>query len=292
MYSLILTMKLENKAIRFAGIGAALLAVIKFIFWIISGSMVLIASAVDSLLDLMVSLFNLFALKEAKKPADHDHNYGHGKIEGIAAIIEGLIITGSAFFIIFSSFKKLFWNTEIIDITHGIFVMLFSLLITGIIVFLLQSVSKKTKSLIIKADLIHYKMDFLTNGGILLTLVLVKRTGISFLDPLIAIGIAIYILYGCKSILREGFDLLMDKSLGKDKEIWKFILEHPAIASFHKLKTHQSGGKVFISFHMVFKNPDISLKEAHFISSEMEQKLKSHFKRASVIIRLDPLDDY
>lgn len=97
--------------------------------------------------------------------------------------------------------------------------MLFSLLITGIIVFLLQSVSKKTKSLIIKADLIHYKMDFLTNGGILLTLVLVKRTGISFLDPLIAIGIAIYILYGCKSILREGFDLLMDKSLGKDKEI-------------------------------------------------------------------------
>lgn len=285
-------MKLENKAIRFAGIGAALLAVIKFIFWIISGSMVLIASAVDSLLDLMVSLFNLFALKEAKKPADHDHNYGHGKIEGIAAIIEGLIITGSAFFIIFSSFKKLFWNTEIIDITHGIFVMLFSLLITGIIVFLLQSVSKKTKSLIIKADLIHYKMDFLTNGGILLTLVLVKRTGISFLDPLIAIGIAIYILYGCKSILREGFDLLMDKSLGKDKEIWKFILEHPAIASFHKLKTHQSGGKVFISFHMVFKNPDISLKEAHFISSEMEQKLKSHFKRASVIIRLDPLDDY
>lgn len=292
MYSLILTMKLENKAIRFARIGAALLAVIKFIFWIISGSMVLIASAVDSLLDLMVSLFNLFALKEAKKPADHDHNYGHGKIEGIAAIIEGLIITGSAFFIIFSSFKKLFWNTEIIDITHGIFVMLFSLLITGIIVFLLQSVSKKTKSLIIKADLIHYKMDFLTNGGILLTLVLVKRTGISFLDPLIAIGIAIYILYGCKSILREGFDLLMDKSLGKDKEIWKFILEHPAIASFHKLKTHQSGGKVFISFHMVFKNPDISLKEAHFISSEMEQKLKSHFKRASVIIRLDPLDDY
>ncbi len=70
--------------------------------------MVLIASAVDSLLDLMVSLFNLFALKEAKKPADHDHNYGHGKIEGIAAITEGLIITGSAFFIIFSSVKKLF----------------------------------------------------------------------------------------------------------------------------------------------------------------------------------------
>ncbi len=285
-------MKLENKAIRFAGIGAALLAVVKFIFWIISGSMVLIASAVDSLLDLMVSLFNLFALKEAKKPADHDHNYGHGKIEGIAAITEGLIITGSAFFIIFSSVKKLFWNPEITEITSGIFVMLFSLLITGLIVFLLQSVSKKTKSLIIKADLMHYKMDFLTNGGVLLTLVLVKWTGFSFLDPIIAIGIAIYILYGCKTILKEGFDLLMDKSLGKDKEIWKLILEHPAIASFHKLKTHQSGGKVFISFHMVFKNPDISLKEAHLISSEMEQKLKKHFKRASVIIRLDPFEDH
>ena len=285
-------MNSENKVIRIASLWATVLAIIKFIFWIMSGSMVLIASAVDSLLDLMVSLFNLFALKESKKPADQDHNYGHGKIEGIAAIIEGLIITGSAFFIIFSSLKKLFWNPEISQITSSIFIMLFSLLVTGMIVFLLQSVSKTTKSLIVKSDLIHYKMDFLTNAGVILALVIVKFTDLVWIDPLIAIGIAIYILRWCGGIIKDGIDLLMDKSLGKDEEIWELILAHPAVSSFHKLKSHQSGGKVFISFHMVFKDENIRLKDAHIVSREIEMKLKKHFKRASVLIRLDPFDDH
>lgn len=254
--------------------------------------MVLIASAIDSLLDFIVSIFNLFALKKAEKPADEDHNYGHGKIEALAALFEGLLIGISWGYIIFSSVEKLIFWIQIEYLGYGILAMGISLFITWIIVFILQETTKSTKSLIVKSDLMHYKMDFLSNAGVILALVVVKFTDLTWIDPLIAIGIAIYILRWCGGIIKDGIDLLMDKSLGKDEEIWELILAHPAVSSFHKLKTHQSGGKVFISFHMVFKDENIRLKDAHIVSREIEMKLKKHFKRASVLIRLDPFDDH
>lgn len=285
-------MQKAKTAIRFALFWAGLLALTKFIFGIISWSMVLIASAIDSLLDLIVSIFNLFALKKAGKPADEDHNYGHGKIEALAALFEGLLIGISGGYIIFSSVQKLIFWVQIEYLGYGIIAMGISLLVTWVIVFILQETSKSTKSLIVKSDLLHYKMDFLTNAGVILALVMVKFTNFVWIDPLIAIGIAIYILRWCGWIIKDGIDLLMDKSLGKDEEIWELILAHPTVSSFHKLKSHQSGGKVFISFHMVFKDENISLKDAHAISREIEMKLKKHFKRASILIRLDPFDDH
>ena len=285
-------MQKAKTAIRFALFWAGLLALTKFIFGIISWSMVLIASAIDSLLDFIVSIFNLFALKKAEKPADEDHNYGHGKIEALAALFEGLLIGISWGYIIFSSVEKLIFWVQIEYLGYGILAMGISLFITWIIVFILQETTKSTKSLIVKSDLMHYKMDFLSNAGVILALVVVKFTDLTWIDPLIAIGIAIYILRWCGGIIKDGIDLLMDKSLGKDEEIWELILAHPAVSSFHKLKTHQSGGKVFISFHMVFKDENISLKDVHIVSREIEMKLKKHFKRASVLIRLDPFDDH
>ena len=285
-------MQKAKTAIRFALFWAGLLALTKFIFGIISWSMVLIASAIDSLLDFIVSIFNLFALKKAEKPADEDHNYGHGKIEALAALFEGLLIGISWGYIIFSSVEKLIFWVQIEYLGYGILAMGISLFITWIIVFILQETTKSTKSLIVKSDLMHYKMDFLSNAGVILALVIVKFTDLTWIDPLIAIGIAIYILRWCGGIIKDGIDLLMDKSLWKDEEIWELILAHPAVSSFHKLKTHQSGGKVFISFHMVFKDENIRLKDAHIVSREIEMKLKKHFKRASVLIRLDPFDDH
>lgn len=284
-------MQQEQKVILRASCGAALLAGIKMTVWLLTGSLVLIASAVDSLLDLGVSVFNLFALKHSSKPADQQHNYGHGKIEGIAALIEGVIITGSAFSIIYSAVQKLIVWSQITDLDSGIIVMIISLLITWVIVFLLQKTLKTSKNLILKADLLHYKMDFLTNAWILLTLLILKWSHFTQLDPIIAILIALYILYSCKDILRSGFDILMDKSIGKDQEIWSIILAHPEVQSFHHLKTHQSGKEIFISFHMVFKDENIALKKAHFISLKVKQALQNTFKNAEILIKLDPFDD-
>ena len=249
--------------------------------------MTLLASAADSLLDLMVSILNLFALKESAKPADKEHNYWHWKIEGIAAVIEWLIIIWSWWIIIFSSIKKIILWTQLNSIEESITVMIISIIITGVIVYFLNNTAKKTKNLIIKADLIHYTMDFLTNTWIIIALILVKYTWYHIIDPIIAIWIAIYIMFPSFRILKDGYDILMDKSINKDEEIWKIILKNKDIESFHKLKTHKSWGKVFISFHIIFKNKDISLKEANSISSEIEKELKKHFKKSSILIRLD-----
>ena len=284
-------MKPEKKAVKIASFWAFLLAVTKFTFSIISWSMTLLASAADSLLDLMVSILNLFALKESAKPADKEHNYWHWKIEGIAAVIEWLIIIWSWGIIIFSSIKKIILGTELNSIDESIIVMIISILVTGIIVFFLNRTAKKTNNLIIKADLIHYTMDFLTNTWIIIALVLVKYTWYNIIDPIIAIGIAIYIMFPSLKILKDGYDVLMDKSINKDKEIWKIILKNNNIESFHKLKTHKSWGKVFISFHIVFKNKDISLKRANWISNEIEKELKKHFKKSSILIRLDSYNE-
>ena len=284
-------MKPEKKAVKIASFWAFLLTVTKFTFWIISWSMTLLASAADSLLDLMVSILNLFALKESAKPADKEHNYWHWKIEGIAAVIEWLIIIWSWGIIIFSSIKKIILWTELNSIDESIIVMIISIVVTGIIVFFLNRTAKRTNNLIIKADLIHYTMDFLTNTWIIIALVLVKYTWYNIIDPIIAIGIAIYIMFPSFKILKDGYDVLMDKSINKDKEIWKIILKNNNIESFHKLKTHKSWGKVFISFHIVFKDKDISLKKANWISNEIEKELKKHFKKSSILIRLDSYNE-
>ena len=284
-------MKPEKKAVKIASFWAFLLAITKFTFWIISWSMTLLASAADSLLDLMVSILNLFALKESAKPADKEHNYWHWKIEGIAAVIEWLIIIWSWGIIIFSSIKKIILGTELNSIDESIIVMIISIIVTGIIVFFLNRTAKKTNNLIIKADLIHYTMDFLTNTWIIIALVLVKYTWYKIIDPIIAIGIAIYIMFPSFKILKDGYDVLMDRSINKDKEIWKIILKNNNIESFHKLKTHKSWGKVFISFHIVFKDKDISLKKANWISNEIEKELKKHFKKSSILIRLDSYNE-
>ena len=281
----------EKKAVKIASIWAFLLAIIKFTFWIISWSMTLLASAADSLLDFMVSLLNLFALKESAKPADKEHNYWHWKVEWLAAVIEWFIIIVSWWLIIFSSIQKLIRWDSIDWINESIIVMIISILITWIIVLFMKKTADKTNNLIIKADLIHYTMDFLTNSWIILALILVKYTWYQSIDQIIAIGIAIYIMFPSIRIIKDWIDVLMDKSIEKDEVIWKIILKNPNIESFHKLKTHKSWGKVFISFHIVFKNKNISLKEANEISNEIEKDLKKHFKKSSILIRQDSYDE-
>lgn len=284
-------MKVEKRAIKIASAWALFLAVLKFTTWIISWSMTILASAVDSLLDLIISAFNLLALKEASKPADKEHNYWHWKIEGLVAVIEWLIIIGSWWVIIYSSIKKLIFWTIIQDIDIGIYVMLASILVTWIIVFFLYSASKKTKNLVIRTDLMHYTMDFLTNTWVILALILIKLTWLEWIDPIVGIWIAIYIIYSCLNVFKDWYDLLMDTSIGKDEEISKIILKNENIESFHKLKTHKSWWKIFISFHLVFKDKDISLRKANEISHEIENNLKKHFKNASIMVRLDPYDE-
>lgn len=267
----------EKKAISTASGTAAILAITKLTVGIFSWSIALISSAVDSLLDLTVSFVNLFAIKTAQAGPDAEHNYGHGKVEGIAALFEGLLILVSWGYIIYSAIDKMINKSIINDLSASIGVMVFSILMTGMVVYVLSRAAKKTNSLIVKADLMHYKTDFLTNTWVILSLIIVKFTGFYLIDQIVAIGVAIYIIIGCLPIMKEGFDLIMG---------------HKEVEWYHLLQTRKGGKQYFVNVHLVFVDKEISLRQVHTISDTIERQIKKLLQhKTQVMIHLDPHDD-
>ena len=285
-------MTLQKQATIVSSCTAFLLICVKFFVGIFSGSVAILASAIDSALDLFASLFNLFALIKSEKPADFAYNYGRGKIESIASVIEGSAIVASGVFILYESFKKLWLRGEITYIKASLFVMIFSFLITLILVFYLNFIAKKTDNLVIKADTLHYKTDLLSTGVILLSILIISLSNWHFIDGILGILIGLYVIYSAISLLKKGIEILMDKAL--DEEIVKKAIEviksDSRIIGFHSLKTRQSGEIYFIELHLVFTQ-DISLLKAHKISNGITEQIKNIKGNWEIITHLDPYDD-
>lgn len=282
-----------KKAIYLASTIAFILAIIKLIAWIISGSLVVISSAIDSMLDFFVSIVNWLALKKSAKKEDEVYNYWYSKIEWFAAIIEGIIILISGLLVAFLAVKKYFsWKFEI-DSSISLYFMWVSILFTIFIVYYLTKVAKKTDNLIIKSDALHYKTDLYTNAWIIITIILIKITGLFIIDVIVSIAISIYIIIWAWAIIKEAYEMLMDKSLEKEKieKIKKIIISSSKeISSYHFLKTRKSGWSIFIEFHLVFHR-EISLFSAHQIWDLVECLIKKEIPNAIITIHLDPIDD-
>jgi len=287
-------LKAQKRATIVASATSTLLILIKLIIGILSGSVAVLASAIDSVLDLIVSLFNFFAISKASESEDDKFNYGKGKIEALAAVIEGTVITVSGLYIFYSAVMKYIHKERVELLDTSILVMLISLVITIALVFYLNKVAKATNSLVIRSDALHYKTDIYTNIAILISLVLVKLTGLNLIDSLIGGAIAIYIIYSAYEIISEGVYILLDGALDKELvEKIKFILDHEeGISGYHFLKTRHSANTNFVDVHLVF-TPDISLLEAHRISDRVEEKIKALDSQNRWVfnIHLDPYDD-
>jgi len=285
---------LERKATIVSSTIATILIFIKLTIGILSGSVSVLASAIDSVLDLIVSAFNLFAITKAEKPADEEFNYGRGKIEALAAVIEGTVITVSGIYIFYEAVRKAIKSepTELLGIS--IWVMIASLILTIGLVLFLNMVAKKTNNLVIKSDALHYKTDIYSNGAILLALVLIKLTGLQIIDSIFGAAIAIYIIYSAYAIIKEGVLMLLDVALDKEivEKIQDIIISENGVTDYHFLKTRRSGKTNFVDVHVVM-TPDISLLEAHRISDNIEEKIKELDSESewSITIHLDPYDD-
>ena len=287
-------MTLEKKATIVSSCIATILIIIKLTVGVLSGSISVIASAIDSVLDLIVSAFNLFAITKSEKPADKEFNYGRGKIEALAAVIEGTIITISGFFIFYEAVKKAIENepTKLLDIS--IMIMSISIVLTIGLVIFLNYVAKKTNNLVIRSDALHYKTDIYSNGAILIALVLIHFTGIQLIDSIFGGAIAIYIIYSAYEIIKEGVLMLLDIALDKEivEKIQDIIISENGVTDYHFLKSRKSGKTNFIDVHVVM-TPNISLVEAHDISDSIEAKIKELDKDSewNITIHLDPYDD-
>ena len=284
----------EKKATMVSSAVALMLVVIKTVVGLLSGSIAVLASAIDSALDLAVSAFNFFAISRSEKPASERFNYGLGKIEGLAATIEGTIIIVSGLFILYKAVTKamLGGGTTHLEISMG--VMLFSLVATALLVIYLNKTAKATNNLVVKADAMHYKTDLFANVGILVALVLVKLTGNHLIDAAVGAVIAVYIIYSAYEILREGILNLLDVALEEQMvdQIKAIITDQTDVNSYHALRTRKAGSNHFVDAHLVFQS-GILLDTAHDAADQIEAKIGDLDEKAHWVfnLHLDPVDD-
>ncbi len=258
---------------------ALFLTFLKLIIGIASGSVAVLASAIDSTLDAAVSLFNFFAIKKAEESPTERFQYGKGKIQAIAGVIEGTIITISGLFIIYKAFVKLSTHEQTLYLGSSIVVMLISIVVTYLLVKYLLRIAEQTDNIVIKSDALHYKTDLLSNGAVLLALVLVWISGWDWIDAIFGFVIGAYIIYSAYEIIHEGTMILLDEALPGEMvaAIGEIISSHPKANGYHWLKTRTDSNVNFVEFHLVL-DPDMTLQEAHDIAEEIEDK----------IVRLDP----
>lgn len=287
-------MSLQRTATIVSSLTAFLLIMIKFFVWIFSWSIAVLSSAIDSILDMFVSIFNYFAIYNSEKNPDNKFNYGRWKIEAIASLFEWIIITLSGLYILYESISKIINEEKVSYLWISLIVMVVSILITLALVTFLNYVAKKTDNLVIKSDSLHYKTDLYSNAWILLWLVLLYFTQIYYIDSIIWIIIALYIIYSAYWLIKKGFLLLLDVSLSK-KEVTKIeniIKKQDKVKSFHELRTRQAGNIKFVEAHIVF-DIGIKLLEAHKISDIIEyeiSKINKDYQRI-ITLHLDPFDD-
>jgi cation diffusion facilitator family transporter len=284
----------QKKATIVASSVATILTIVKFAIGVASGSVAVLASAIDSLLDTIISIFNFFAIKKSEERATDRFQYGKGKVQAIAAVIEGTIITLSGLYIIYEAIKKAINGSQTVLLSPAIMVMLLSIGVTFLLVEYLMGVATKTDNIVIKSDALHYKTDLVSNGVILLSLLLVYMTDWDIIDAIFGFGIGVYIIYSAYEIIEEGVFILLDHALDSKivSGIEKKIEEHPLVNSYHWLKTRTDGSNNFVEFHLVLE-PNMTLFEAHHISDQIEQRIKELDNKKIWIItpHYDPYDD-
>lgn len=282
-------MSREASAIKVAIASSIIGTTVKLGAGLVTGSMSMISSAVDSLGDLFVSIANLFVVRYADREPDEDHNYGHAKIEGLGAMFEGGFIFAAAVFIVYEAAHKMVIGEESHDSTLGIVLMLPILAMTIGTVRHLRKVADETGSLVVKADAAHYATDVWVNVGVLVSLVLVKLTGLPIIDPIVSIIIALSMLRTSFHIVRDGFGVVLDRSLEPDvvEQIRALLASLTTIESFHDFKT-RAGRIPHVDFHVVVR-PEMTTKEVHDLFLDLQARIRAIVgPGAKVLMHADP----
>jgi ferrous-iron efflux pump FieF len=268
---------------------AAALIALKVWAWLATGSVAMLSSLVDSFLDLVASVITLLAVRVALSPADREHRFGHGKSEGIANLIQALIVIASALYIAVEAVKRLLAPSAVEQPAVGIAVMLVSLVLTGGLVLFQRHVVRQTDSLAVAADAMHYRSDILSNVAVLVAILVSVQLGWYVFDPVLGLVIAGLILYGARNIALEALNILLDRELPsvERKRIKDVVFSHPAVLGVHDVRTRSSGSAQFIQLHLELEGT-LMLSKVHTICDEVELKLQTAFPRAEILIHADP----
>ena len=268
---------------------AALLIIGKAYAYRLTGSLSMEASLIDSLLDGFVSIINFFAVRQALTPADDDHRFGHGKVEALAGLFQSLFIAGSSLWLLKEVILRITSPEIVVFSAAAVGVMIAATVLTLILVLWQRYVIKRTNSIAITADSLHYQTDIATNIGVLLSFFLSVFCNTPIIDWIVAVLIAIYIFKTSYEIGKRSFDILMDRELPNTiaDQIKALAWQHPSVRGVHDLRTRSSGRHTFIQMHLDL-DADLTLRDSHEISEDIEQKVITMFPDADIIIHQDP----
>lgn len=268
---------------------ALVLIAAKLVAWGLSGAVSILASLIDSLMDALASIVNLFAVRYAMTPADAEHRFGHGKAESLAALGQATFIGGSAVFLVFHAIDRLLHPHPLSHIGVGVAVIVFATLATLLLLGVQRYVIRRTGSTAIRADALHYTTDLLVNLSILAALFL-SSIGVGRVDALLGIAIAAYVSFSAWRIGADAVQMLMDRELPDEvhESIRAIVAMHPGIEGIHELRTRQSGRDYFIQMHLEFA-AQMPLVEAHGIGDAVERAIRREYPQADVLIHHDPV---
>ena len=279
------------KAASYASVTFALgLALVKAWAWYETGSVSLLSSLADSVLDLLASGLTFWAVRFSLTPADSEHRFGHGKSEGLSALLQSLIIMGSGVFVCSEAITRLANPRPIDAPVLGVSVMALAIVVTLILVSFQLYVGRRTGSVAIAADAMHYKADVLVNISVAGTILLVDQTGWTIADPIVGLLVAGYILWGAFGILGHALDVLLDREIpDEDREtIERIALAHPEVSGLHDMKTRFGGSHYIVQFHLEL-DPQITLWHSHEILDDVEAEIRKRYPDCEIIIHADPI---
>ena len=268
---------------------AVTLIIIKTVGVILSGSLSVFSSMIDSMADLFASSITFIAVRISSQPADLRHRYGHGKAEALSALVQAAFITGSGCFILYDGIYRLFVPQPLPKADFGLLVMVISLILTIILISFQKYVAVRTASKAINADAAHYSVDVITNLSIIITLLVVKFFGLEWFDTITAIAISSYLLYSSYKLAYDAVALLMDKELDDSirDNIAKIALSCDHICGLHDMRTHDLGSHYMIELHLELDG-NLSLSAAHQYTDNVETELQKAYPGAQIIIHQDP----
>jgi cation diffusion facilitator family transporter len=280
--------KEKNRIALTSVIAAVFLTSFKLVIGMLTGSLGILSEALHSGLDLLAALITLFAVRYADKPADSDHNYGHGKIENYSALVETLLLLVTCIWIIYEAVKRLVTGRVEIEVTIWSFIVI----ITSIIIDISRSralyrVAKKHNSQALEADALHFSTDIWSS-----CVVLVGLVGAAFhfysADSIAALVVAIIVLVVSYRLGKRSFDMLIDKAPeGLKEKIAAIIKDIPEVIKFHDIRVRESGPSKFLEMN-IHVDKKLSIEQAHQISHKVEDLIIQKIKNIKVTVHIEP----
>jgi ferrous-iron efflux pump FieF len=279
-----------NRQAAIASVSIALVLILaKFAAWLITDSIAILTSLVDSGIDLLASIVTVISVHQASQPPDRAHRYGHGKAEPLGAFAQAGFVAGSALIVASEAIQRLITPQPISHGRLGVAVMILALVLSGALVLFQRMVVRRTASIAIRADSMHYGSDLLVNLGVIFALLAVEATGWLVLDPLCGFAVVAVLLHSAVGLGRRALDMLMDRELpGAQRERIKTLaLSHPDAEGVHDLRTRRAGTDIFIELHLEIDGA-LSLERAHEVAHRVEERIREAFPEADIIVHQEP----